>query len=115
MLACSLAKCALVSDNTKPTSASVLTTPGRLNVTSSVVVTSPALVLASSRTVHCIKPVPRGQASARTIRPRRASHLPQVFDTPFAQFEPASFRITGSGSERILNLPQEALQGARLV
>jgi len=34
----------------------VLTTTGRLNVTSSVVVTSPSLVLASSRTVHCIPP-----------------------------------------------------------
>jgi len=57
MLACSLASSALVSDNTRPTSASVLTTAGQLNVTSSVVVTSPWLVLASSRTVHCIKPV----------------------------------------------------------
>jgi len=65
----------------------VLTTTGRLNVTSAVVVTSPALVLASSRTVHCIKPVPRGQASARPISPRQASRLPQVFDTPLAEFE----------------------------
>ena len=70
MLACSLAKSALVSDNTRPTSASVLTITGRLNVTSSVVVTSPWLVFASSRTVHCIKAVPRGQASTRPIRPR---------------------------------------------
>jgi len=29
---------------------------GRLNVASSVVVTSPELVLASGRTVHCITP-----------------------------------------------------------
>ncbi len=56
MLACSLANNAFVSDNTRPISASVLTTTGRLNVTSSVVVTSPSLVLASSRTVHCITP-----------------------------------------------------------
>jgi len=56
MLACSLANSALVSDNIRPTSASVLIIAGRLSVTSSVVVTSPALVLASSRTVHCITP-----------------------------------------------------------
>ena len=56
MLACSLAGSALLSASIKPISASVPTTPGRLNVASSVVVTSPALVLASSRTVHCITP-----------------------------------------------------------
>ncbi len=56
MLTCSLANSAFVSDNTRPTSASVLTTPGRLTVASCVVVTSPWLVLASSRTVHCITP-----------------------------------------------------------
>jgi len=58
MLACSLAKSALVSANTRPTSASVLIIAGRLNVASFVVFTSPWLVLASSSTVHCIKPVP---------------------------------------------------------
>jgi len=41
----------LVSDNTRPTSAGVPIIAGRLNVAS-----SPALVLASSRTVHCITP-----------------------------------------------------------
>jgi len=40
----------------RPTSASVLITAGRLIVTNSVVVTSPALVVISSRTVHCITP-----------------------------------------------------------
>jgi hypothetical protein len=76
-LACSLANSALVSDNIRPTSASVLTTAGRLNVTSSVVVTSPWLVLASSRTVHCITPVPvvrhqpgRSARDRQAIRPR---------------------------------------------
>jgi len=38
----------------RPISASVLTITGRLIVTSSVVFTSPALVLVSNRTVHCI-------------------------------------------------------------
>ena len=47
MLACSLAKSALLSSSMRPTSASVLTTAGRLNVTSSVVFTSPAEALAS--------------------------------------------------------------------
>ena len=87
MLACSLASSGLVSDNTRPASASVLTTAGRLNVTSSVVVTSPRLVLASSRTVHCIMPVPDGQASARPIKPPSESHLPQVFDIYYADLE----------------------------
>ncbi len=44
------------SDSTKPISASVLTTPSRLNVASSAVFTFPALVLASNRAVHCITP-----------------------------------------------------------
>jgi len=61
-------------------------------------------VLASSRTVHCIKPAPRGQASARPIRPRRASHLPQVFDTPsklLTGFKMrASFRMSSEGGGR---------------
>jgi len=52
MLACSV----LVSDNTRPISASVPIIAGRLNVASSVVVTSPELVLVSSRTVYCITP-----------------------------------------------------------
>ncbi|MGI4943264.1 MAG: hypothetical protein ACRYHQ_22335 [Janthinobacterium lividum] len=56
MPACSLANSVLVPASTRPTFASVLTTAGRLIVTSSVVVTSPALVLVSSRTVHCIEP-----------------------------------------------------------
>jgi len=56
MLACSLARSVLLSASTRPISASVPTTPGRLNLTSSVVFTSPALVRASSRTVHCITP-----------------------------------------------------------
>ncbi len=56
MLACSLASSVLVSDNTRPISASVPIIAGRLNVASSVVVTSPELVLASSRTVYCITP-----------------------------------------------------------
>ena len=96
MLACSLAKSALVPDDTRPTSASVLTTLGRLNVTSSVVVTSPWLVFASSRTVHCIKSVPHGQASARPIRPNRASHLPQVFDTPDGVYRTPAWHMLGT-------------------
>ena len=44
MLACSLANSVLVSASTRPTSASVLTIAGRLNVTSSVDFTSLALV-----------------------------------------------------------------------
>jgi len=56
MLACSLAKSVLLSSSRRPISASVLIIAGRLNVTSSVVFTSPWLVFASSRTVHCIKP-----------------------------------------------------------
>jgi len=84
MLACSLASSALVSDSTKPISASVLTTPGRLNPTSSVVVTSPALVLASSCTVHCITPAalmvrrqPGLSAQNRQARRPRFLTLPQ--------------------------------------
>jgi hypothetical protein len=50
-----LANSVLLSASIRPISASVLTTPGRLNVTSSVV-TSPALVIVSNRTVHCITP-----------------------------------------------------------
>jgi hypothetical protein len=34
----------------------VLSITGRLNVTNSVVVTPPSLVLASNHTVHCITP-----------------------------------------------------------
>ena len=56
MLASSMANGALVSASMRPTSASVPTTAGRLIVTSSVVFTSPALVVVSSRTVHRITP-----------------------------------------------------------
>ena len=56
MLVCSLAESAFVSDSTRPTSASVLSITGRLNLTNSVVVTPPSLVLASNHTVHCITP-----------------------------------------------------------
>ncbi len=56
MLACSLASRDLASASTRPTSASVPTIAARLNVTSSVAFSSPALVIASSRTVHCITP-----------------------------------------------------------
>jgi hypothetical protein len=56
MLACSLANSVLVLASKRPISACVLTVPGRLNVTNSVVFASPALVVASSRTVHCITP-----------------------------------------------------------
>ena len=57
MLACNLATSVLVSMSNRPISVSVLTTPGRLNVTNSVAFTSPWLVLASSHAVHCIQPL----------------------------------------------------------
>ena len=56
MLACSLAKNVLVPASRRPISASVLIIAGRLNLTSSVVFTSPALVLVPSRTAHSITP-----------------------------------------------------------
>ena len=83
MPACSSDNSVLVSDSTKPISVSVLTTPGRLNVTSSVMFTAPALVLASSRTAHCITPAAltiRHQPG-RSARDRQASRLPQGSDT----------------------------------
>jgi len=86
MLACSLANSVLVSASIRPISASVPTTTGRLNVTSSVVF----LTLARPRFQpnrplhHACRP--RGQASARLINPRPASHLPQVLDTPIRYF-----------------------------
>jgi hypothetical protein len=57
MLACSFASSTLVSSSMRPISANVLTNAGRPNVTNSVVFTLPALVIVSSRTVHCITPV----------------------------------------------------------
>jgi len=85
MLACSLAKSVLLSASMRPTSASVLIIAGRLNVTSSVVFTSPALVLASSRTVHCIKPAPvvRHQPG-RSARDRQAT-CPRFLTPPLAR------------------------------
>src|SRR4051812_3999016 len=56
MLACSLARIDFASDSARPSSASVPPTTGRPIVTSSVVSTSPVSVLASSRTVHRIRP-----------------------------------------------------------
>src|SRR5215213_7553719 len=56
MLACSLARTDFASDSARPSSASVPPTTGRPIVTSSVVSTSPVSVLASSRTVHRIRP-----------------------------------------------------------
>jgi len=47
----------------------VLTTPGRLNVTSSVVVTSPALVLASSRTIHSSRLPPSWSGTSQADQP----------------------------------------------
>lgn len=82
MLACSLANSVLVSASIGPISASVLTTAGRLNVTSSVVLTSPSLVFAFNRTVHCITPVALmvRRQPGRSARDRQASRLPQIFD-----------------------------------
>src|SRR3954447_7794116 len=80
MLSCSLASSALASDSARPTSTNVSATAGRLIVTNSVVSTSPRLVLASSRTVHCITPalVVRHQPgrSARDRQAMRLSFLP---------------------------------------
>src|SRR3954451_16637464 len=56
MLACSLARIDFASDSARPSSASVPPTTGRPIVTSSVLSTSPVPVLASSRTVHRIRP-----------------------------------------------------------
>src|ERR671910_3430902 len=56
MVACSLARTAFASDSARPSSASVPPTTGRPIVTSSVVSPSPVSVLASSRTVHRIRP-----------------------------------------------------------
>ncbi len=64
-----LANSVLVPSSTRPISASVLTTAGQPNVTSSVVFTSPALVVISSRTVHCITPA----ALVLRHQPRRSA------------------------------------------
>ncbi len=83
MLACSLARSVLVSDSTKPTSASVLTTAGRLNVTSSVVI-SPALVLASDRTVHCITLAAPWSGISQALQPEMGKQAAPGFCTPMA-------------------------------
>jgi len=57
----------------------VLTTPGRLNVTSSVVVTSPALVLASSRTIHSSRPPPSWSAVSQADQPAKGKQAAPSF------------------------------------
>src|SRR5918993_575750 len=83
MLACSLARTAFASDSARPSSASMPPTPGRPIVTSSVVSTSPVSVLASSRTVHRIRPalVVRPQPG-QSARDRQAA-CPRFLTLPF--------------------------------
>ena len=68
--------------STRPISASVLTTPGRLSVTSSVVFTSPWLVFASSRTVHCIQPAPVVRRQPGPSAQNRQARCPRLLTLP---------------------------------
>ncbi len=119
MLTCSLAKSVLVSASNRPTSASVLTTPGRLNVASSVVFTLSWLVLASSRTVHCIKPAPVVRHQPGRSGHDRQAACPRFLTLPIRLIEHAS-AVMGELSEDDLSfvhsgLCQTALPHQRLV
>jgi len=57
----------------------VLITTGRLNVANSVVSTSPALVLASNRTVHCIMPAVLMSGISHTDQPAKGKQAAPGF------------------------------------
>jgi len=57
----------------------VLITTGRLNVTSSVVVTSPSLVPASSRSVHCITPAVLTSGISHADQPAKGKQVAPGF------------------------------------
>src|SRR5215208_4815341 len=100
MITCSLVRTALASDSARPSSASVPSTTGRPIVTSSVVLTSPCSVLASSRTVHCIRPalVVRPQPG-RSARDRQAA-CPRFLTLPPETFDFLGFTFICSISRR---------------
>lgn len=92
----SLAKSVSLSASMRPTSVSVLIIAGQLNVTNAVVFTSPALVVASSRTVQCITPAvlmlrhQPGLANRddQATRPRFLTLPQRFFQRPTMQLTP---------------------------